>query len=77
VKVAAVAGFPQTLRVAVPEGFAFSRVSADGASVEPSMEASGRVLALAVSSGAGGTVSLSAEFSESPARQSDSGAANK
>ena len=48
VNVAAVGGFRQTLRIAVPEGFDFDCATADSAAVSPRIETGGRILALTI-----------------------------
>ena len=60
-----VGGFSQTIRFAVPEGWALKSVAASsGAPAAPRMEADGRVLAVELSSEVTATVSLAASFEE-------------
>ena len=57
-----VGGFPLTLRVAVPAGFAVRKVSAVGASVASAPEADGRVLAVTLTGDVSADVPVTVEF---------------
>ena len=57
-----VGGFPLTLRVAVPAGFAVRKVSAVGASVASAPEADGRVLAVTLTGDVSADVPVMVEF---------------
>lgn len=57
-----VGGFPLTLRVAVPAGFAVRKVSAVGAAVASAPEADGRVLAVTLTGDVSADVPVTVEF---------------
>lgn len=60
--IAAVGGFPQTVRFAVPDGFTLKSLSADGARTATRVEAGGAVLAVELFAEESGVVALRLEF---------------
>ncbi len=57
-----VGGFPLTLRVALPAGFAVRKVSATGAQVTSALESDGRVLAVTLTGDVSADVPVTVEF---------------